>query len=340
MRIDAITTIEALEAQRPDWQALWSRTPDATPFQSPDWLLPWWRHLGQGDLATMAVRAADGELLALLPLYRYRQPGGHRVLLPLGIGTTDYLDVLAPPPRGVEALEAALRWLAIRDDQDGWDWPQLRQGSALLRARPPPGRDDTVAASDPCPVLPLDGDAPPIPARMRQNIRTARHRAAAAGRLEWDLAGPANWDELFGAQLDLHRARWRTRGEEGVLAAPEVAAAHRAALPGLLREGLLRLHALRLDGRIIATLYALADRADVAARRLYYYLGAFDPDQAALSPGTLVLAHAIEQAAAEGFARFDFLRGQEDYKYRWGAADRPTFRRSLRPSLSAARPSR
>jgi CelD/BcsL family acetyltransferase involved in cellulose biosynthesis len=39
---------------------------------------------------------------------------------------------------------------------------------------------------------------------------------------------------------------------------------------------------------------------------------------------------AIEAAAEEGAREFDFLRGREAYKYRWGARDRPTFGRRLR----------
>jgi CelD/BcsL family acetyltransferase involved in cellulose biosynthesis len=55
------------------------------------------------------------------------------------------------------------------------------------------------------------------------------------------------------------------------------------------------------------------------------YIGGFDPRWSALSPGTLLLGHAIEQATAEGAAAFDFLRGAEAYKYRWGAIDEPMF---------------
>ena len=112
-------------------------------------------------------------------------------------------------------------------------------------------------------------------------------------------------------------------------------AAHRVSLPGLLRSGVLRLHALRLDGAIIAALYALADRPGGGDRRVYYYLGGFDPDRAALSPGALILGHAIEMAVREGAVAFDFLRGQEAYKLRWGARDTPTYCRRLRHGMSS-----
>ena len=42
----------------------------------------------------------------------------------------------------------------------------------------------------------------------------------------------------------------------------------------------------------------------------------------AYSPGTLLIAYALEDAVSRGDSEFDFLRGNEPYKYRWGARDR------------------
>ncbi|MGH8103052.1 MAG: GNAT family N-acetyltransferase, partial [bacterium] len=35
------------------------------------------------------------------------------------------------------------------------------------------------------------------------------------------------------------------------------------------------------------------------------------------SPGFLLVAHAIEDCIRRGFHEFDFLRGEEEYKFRW-----------------------
>jgi hypothetical protein len=39
--VEEITTMDALERLRWEWSELWTRSPAATPFQSPEWLLPW-----------------------------------------------------------------------------------------------------------------------------------------------------------------------------------------------------------------------------------------------------------------------------------------------------------
>jgi CelD/BcsL family acetyltransferase involved in cellulose biosynthesis len=341
LRVEVVTSLAELERLRPAWMGLWRRARVATPFQSPDWLVPWWRHIGEGELLTIAARdEAEGRLVGLAPLYLYAQANGERAVFPLGIATTDYLDALAAP--GWEAAVMSVVFDRLAELSSRWDaceWPQLRPGSVLLEGAPPPGWTDETAPGEGCPVLPLP-PAPEelrgvVPPRMLQNLRTARHRAERQGELRWERADERSLEEIFGALLRLHGARWAARGEPGVLASGAVQAAHRASLPGLLRSGVLRLHALRLDGAVIAALYALADRPGGGDRRVYFYLGGFDPAYAALSPGALLLGHAIEAAAREGAVAFDFLRGREAYKLRWGARDTPTHCRRLRHGTGA-----
>jgi CelD/BcsL family acetyltransferase involved in cellulose biosynthesis len=56
-----------------------------------------------------------------------------------------------------------------------------------------------------------------------------------------------------------------------------------------------------------------------------YQIG-FDPKLKRMSPGAIIIAHAIQEAISRGLKEFDFLRGSESYKYRWGARDRETYR--------------
>src|SRR5205823_14747458 len=92
----------------------------------------------------------------------------------------------------------------------------------------------------------------------------------------------------------------------------------------LLATGMLRLHRLSIDGAAVAICYGFAAKGVACA-----YLSGFDPSRSQMSPGMLVMGHAIEHASAEGAACFDFLRGDESYKYGWGAVDRSKTSRHL-----------
>src|SRR6266550_5009620 len=93
LQTEILTTAEQLEALEPEWLELWRRAPDATPFQSPAWLLPWWRHFGSHELSVITVRE-NGQLSGVAPLYVLREDDESLGML-LGTGTSDYLDVVA-----------------------------------------------------------------------------------------------------------------------------------------------------------------------------------------------------------------------------------------------------
>ena len=80
-RVEVVASLAELERLRPDWMALWRRARGATPFQSPDWLIPWWQHIGEGELLTVAFHdEAEGRLVGLAPLYLYAQSDGQRAV--------------------------------------------------------------------------------------------------------------------------------------------------------------------------------------------------------------------------------------------------------------------
>lgn len=337
-----VRTLDALRALEPEWTALLTRCPDATPFQSPAWLIPWWESFG-GEALRVVVLHHDARLVALGAFYVQPPDVGapeHRLLL-LGAGNSDYLDVLVGDDAPSDAASRLLAAAVGDDDQGGAPATcylgGLRATSALLAADAPRGWHAVGSPereSEPCPVLPL----PPrdaaltttVPARMLARVRYYARRAAAAGPVVVETADAASLDEILAALVRLHAARWRGRGEPGVLADAATRRFHARAAPALLRAGHLRLSALRVDGAIVAVHlgFQLAGRA-------YYYLGGFDPAWERIAPGTLLLAHAIERAWETGARELDLLRGAERYKYRWGAHDHWTVRRVLRRDTPA-----
>ena len=106
-----------------------------------------------------------------------------------------------------------------------------------------------------------------------------------------------------------------------MFATPALRSFHREAAGRFDRSGILRLYGLKVNGECIAVIYNFA-----AKGRVYAYLSGFDPCWARVSPGSLLLAHSIAGAIAEGAREFDFLRHCEDFKHAWGAIDTATER--------------
>ncbi|HEV7138989.1 MAG TPA: GNAT family N-acetyltransferase [Steroidobacteraceae bacterium] len=318
MRI--IREADELAALQPQWWELWRRAA-ARPFLSPAWLLPWWQVFRPGELRSIAVM--DGaRLIALAPLYCDRGR-----LLPLGIALSDYLDVLVDPadPRALPGLARGVRELP---DWNECSLEELPPAAAALDLPAPDGCGDGAEAQSACPVLALPRSAErlceAVPAGKLRKLRMARHRADRCGGLALQCVGGDGIGEFLHELTRLHRARWGEKGGSGALRGELVEEFLARATPQLHAAGLGRLFLLRLGGTCAGAYYGLSD-----GRRAYAWLGGFDPRFAYESPGTLLIAHAIEAAVAEGCGEFHFLRGRERYKYEWGAVDRWSVRRVL-----------
>jgi CelD/BcsL family acetyltransferase involved in cellulose biosynthesis len=329
LRIDAVTTTAALESLRPEWGELWERCPSATPFQSPEWTLAWWRHFGSGDLWTLTFRRGE-RLVGVAPLFVCADTErAERRLLFIGTGISDYLDALLDPEIADEGGEAIMRHLGRCGGP--WDYADLHElpvASPLLAAARVEEGLAAVVPQSVCLVVGLPASVEEYLASLskgrRNNLRLVRRRLAASDACI-ERADEHTLPAFLAALFDLHAARWRERQLPGVLADPQVQAFHREVAAELLHRGSLRLHRLCHAGGVAAVLYGFTH-----GDRWCYYLGGLDPASQALSPGAVLIAHAIEEAIAEGRRVFDFLRGREPYKYAWGAVDEPTCRLFVR----------
>jgi CelD/BcsL family acetyltransferase involved in cellulose biosynthesis len=326
MPAEEITSVDDLDSLRDDWSALCDRSPRATPFQRPEWLIPWGRAFRPGEPWILAVRGAGG-LAALAPLLVYPNEGRRTVAF-WGGGISDYCDVVADPEGEEEAVAALLDHLAARRGRwDVGDLEPVPAGSPLLRIAPD-GFDARTEPRDICPGLDLPDRVEDlrevVSTRQLANLRKYRRKAEALGELRLHTVDDRPWEELLDLLIHLHGARWQELGETGVLGGDGLRAFHREVAAGFHARGRLGLYALCLDGRPLAALYGFREKDT-----FYCYMQGFDPEWAKLSPGAMVVGAVIEDAIRRGAKRIDFLRGREAYKYGWGATDRETFRRTL-----------
>lgn len=323
---ETLTTWPQVEALADEWRELWRRV-GATPFQAPEWLLPWYRWLGGGALRVLTLREPGGRLVGLAPRVVDANPwrGGERTEWLLGTGVSDYGGVLVE--RGGEAaLGAAIEEAWAGDEDTRWiDWQQLRGDSPLLHEGRLWRRRARVTEQEKCPVLRLTGEPRSgLPASWRKKIEYERRRFERTAAVTFERADAENVDRLWDAFVRLHGERWANAGG-GVVAGAGVQAFHAEVVQGMLANGALRLYALRADGEIVASYYGF-----LAGARAFYYLGGFAPAWEKFGVGNLIVDHAMLEAAREGATTFDFLRGREPYKYRWGAQDEPTYRLEIR----------
>jgi CelD/BcsL family acetyltransferase involved in cellulose biosynthesis len=303
-----------------EWKDLFLRSPDATPFQHPSWLLCWVEAFTPRDLVGVEVR--DGKrLIGFAPLLVYPRDG-ERVLAFAGGGVSDYLNLVAEPgtervviERVFDAIQSIPNWTVL-------DLTDLSGSSALLKADLT--REHTQK-HDVCYVLPLPRTTEQLveslTKRQWSNLRNARSRTQREGEVSIERASSANWSEFLDDLVRLHTIRWREVNQNGVLTDSRLLDFHRGIVPAFLKDGMLRLYRLRLNERAIAAIYSFFHHETV-----FCYLQGFDPRFAHLSPGTQLMFAVIEDAVRLGMRRFDFLRGEEGYKLHWRPQGEPTYR--------------
>ena len=350
------------------WDALAARNPDATPFSAWAFHRAWWdAYAANAHEETLVVVAADAPAgagpVAIVPLmHRHevepsdalthtRMRHGSDVLLTpvsptakaMFFGASyhaDYATILADPADLPAVAEAVAAYLA-GPEAGPWDVVDLRR----LRCGDPAG--DHLAAAfgaleiangwtlnvereDVCPVLTLragidmEGYLSTLGKKERHEIRRKVRRAQGVGeiRLE-DSTDPLRDLEVF---IELHQKRW---GDDGLFRQGPGGDQSRVFFRRLFElfgpSGPLRLSFLTVGGRCIAS----GIHFETADEILYYNAGV-DPDARDLSPGVLMVYAYVARALATGKRRVDFLRGDEPYKYHWGATDEPIQRLLVR----------
>jgi CelD/BcsL family acetyltransferase involved in cellulose biosynthesis len=120
-------------------------------------------------------------------------------------------------------------------------------------------------------------------------------------------------DPVIEAFVELHQARWQSKGQSGSFALPSFEAFLRNAVYSSCIEGRVKLWALDLTGRVAAVLLAFQDNG-VA----HYFQGGFDPAYARHSLGTVMCGLCIRACIeSKDVNEFDFMGGDPSYKERW-----------------------
>jgi CelD/BcsL family acetyltransferase involved in cellulose biosynthesis len=336
MQITLLDTPTAWEQIAGPWNDLLARSATDVPFLRFEFLMAWWATMGggewpDGELRIAVAREADGSLAAAAPLFTTLASPGTLFF----VGTSeiaDYLDLLAPPSaldRFADSLLAAVGRgsLASIDTLDLWNVLETSPSiPALTRAAAAAGWSIERERLKPCPLVSLEGGweayLQRLDKKQRHELRRKMRRVAQApdARFHRASAGDSlaqDVEDFLGLMVfDGDKRRFLT---------PAMHAMFHALALDAARGGWLRLELLKVAHRPAAGAFCF----DYGGRLLVYNSG-MDPAYHSLSPGWALLGRLIQSAAEEEKTAVDFMRGDEDYKFRLGGQARYVERLTLR----------
>ena len=311
------------------WDALLPDSQLNTPFQRFGYLQHWWQTRGGGewphDSQLAIVSAHEGQtLIGIAPLFVNAESNKKTIYLMGSKEICDYLDLIVRPQH-LESFTNGLIEYLIREDFSAWDQlifynlldtsptiSLLEKASALHQWQ----FRQECSSQSPYILLPNDWDAylASIDKKQRHEILRKMRRLAENTDVHWRISTERDALEedidsfLYLMALDAEKKKFLT---------DSMLQQQRLTLRWAFEEKILQLSFLEIMGKKAASYFCF----DYDNKILVYNSG-YDPQFHQYSPGWVLLGNLLQWAIENKRTEFDFMRGDEEYKYRFGARDR------------------
>ena len=324
---ELITTEAAFKALEAEWNDLWERSVEKRFTQSFSWRWVGWRTTGRArarELKILIMRVA-GQAVLIWPLAVRRRYKLWREAIALGPEYTDYHPiVVADTPMADQYMTAAANHLSGLRVADAIRAPFLnaeQAPSVVPRSGPRRLSLETL----PSPRISFAG-FPSWEAywnsrskNMKSNVKRRSRRLAELGEVTFErITDRAQFERLLDWTMR-RKIEWMRRNglDNDYIRAPEFTHFLSSIGDDIYPAGRWTMHALKLNGRVIATEMGTMD-----SRRFESFMGAQDDTHSTLSPGVLLQVRILEQTFAAGL-EYDFRIGAESYKSAWATHDAP-----------------
>ncbi|HEY9085684.1 MAG TPA: GNAT family N-acetyltransferase [Candidatus Tyrphobacter sp.] len=314
MTVERIVSIADFDRFRPAYESVYNRDPHRTVFVSWPWLRSYLPTMPR-HWVLLAARSGE-EYVGFLVVVGYGiEAGPVKIYRELGLGaypSADYTGLVAAneEPAIVEAFAAAI---------ESMPWDVLRARSVrdprvrALVTRLGEGKVVTREEGTPCHVVPLPSSWDEYLAQNRngkQALRYALRRRNAWAEASFTDADSSTIERDVEALLRLHKVRWKSN-------LPKARRTYGRLFLEAHARGCCRVGVLWSEEK--KPLAAQAAFIDPERRSWGIYMLAYDTSVSKHSPGIGMLMRGIERAISERFEEYDFLRGDEAYKARFGS---------------------
>ena len=328
-----------------DWNTLVEQSIADTPFSRYEYLSEWWQTRGGGEWMDKAERrelhrqaspllvlvsaTENDQLIGIAPLFITEYDGQQALMLIGSIEISDYLDVIAREqdlPRFLSGLfdflasSSPSNWTAV----DWYNIPDSSPTRAALQVEfEKRGWQYQAEVYRPTPRIPLNGSFDEYLARIdkkqRHEIRRKMRRAAESELnvrfliVDKDADIETEINDFFHLMTqDPNKANFLT---------PLMREQMTVTIRTSFEQGYLWLAFLEIGGVKVAASLNFDYK-----NKLWGYNSGVSREHRELSPGWILLAHTIQWCCENNRYEFDFMRGDEEYKYRFGGVNRYVMR--------------
>jgi len=362
--VKIIRSIKELQKIESEWNSLAESSPNENVFMSFDWNFLWIKYfLRRKDrLFIIAVYndANENELEALAPFFLKRFCLFFKSLMFVSGDYSDYLNIIVKKGADKERIYSEIFGEIIKNN--GADMIYLRQVSAELlngvkkNVSEHFGLKLNYKESGGCYYFNLpdsiDAYMMRFNSKQRYNILS---RVEKAEKNNIRFIGSSDFDKsLFKEYLNyffgLHQKRWNDKGKKGVFYNKKIKFFFTDLFTVLYNKNKIALSFLAFDkeaggggghsggggigngsggggiGSIGSKKIISSAVCFDSGNKRQVYLPGFDPEYSNFHPGIVLTYYIIKEAIGCKFEEFDFLKGGEEYKQRFGAVKRENYK--------------
>lgn len=329
IEIKEITNSLEWEKYSGDWNALLSISSSNHIFLTYEWLSTWWEIFGN-EKGLGILLAFDGtQLKGIAPLYINKERV-FKVLRFIGsrVVPADFLNFIVESGREPEIIPAFMNHLFREIHWDKMFLSDMKDEpntiTSLKNWLTNHHCPFSLEKHYPCPSVEIPGTMEGFLAKvdpiflggLKKSRPRQLHRLLRDHQVEFHSSvGQNEYRRTLEKLFLLHEERWQLEKKVGQFHNPHRKEFYKRISKKMLEKNWLRLASLKVDGNEEAVLLGIAYSDD------YYYLQIGCGLRGRQLKAGNVLFYYIFESIIGQIKTFNFLRGKDAYKYKWGAVD-------------------
>jgi CelD/BcsL family acetyltransferase involved in cellulose biosynthesis len=330
-------TLDGLQELAGSWNELLERSLNDNLFLTWEWISTWASVYLTGDELFVIAIFDEGQPVAIAPFWLERIRTARvfplRVLRLIGSKgvCSDYLDIIVQKKNYSKWLDQMWHQL-FGELRSCWDLLEyadaLSNSKAWTHFHRLADEDNRclrrdIVRAEVCPYMSLPDRFEDLVSTLsrtrRYTINHSRKRLSELGELQVRICRRSDEvSEALSRLRELNTRSWRERGQRGSFSTSEFIRFHREVAELSLQHERLLLCSLWAGDHYLGGFYGFVYQAV-----LYFYIMSVEKsDEKRVNTGDVLLAQCMEEGIRRGCREFDFLRGDEPYKYRWTESDR------------------
>lgn len=301
------------------------------------WMFSWWQVYRDDRELYILTFSIHNTIVAIFPLQRIklRRHGiKYKIIQFLGTGEnerdetcSEYLDMIITPQYRELVINLFVDYIQARPaDWDVIELADIRKSAAnypVLLASRNPFEISCQEASVRAPYIELPDTWEGLVSSTRINAREQLNRKSnlisKAGHIEFKRYSGLDISEtIMQCFVNLHQKRWQPTGKPGCFSSQLFTDFHNKLVAQCAEEGYVVIYLLMVDNTAVAARYCFEFK-----HKIYDYQTGLDTTFASrASPGTVLLAHVIQDSILRGKESYEFFKGKKgSYKYKWTCKD-------------------